>query len=243
VKFILLGNTNPESPFGPIPPKVPSTIEAIRKENPVFAIHLGDMVFGGSEWMGVKSSDVTRQFKNMFGLFSRERIILYPVIGELDRHDGSALLFSLHARRPEYYSFNYGNLHFVMLNTNDPKPGSVGDTQLRWLKDDLRENKNASSVFVFTHHPLRAPAKPRYGERVVVVENAGRILETLKEYPVKAIFSGHLRGYYDEQIEDIRFIIAGCGGYGKEYDHWKHNHYYLVNFSGGLLSVTEKKVN
>jgi hypothetical protein len=50
-----------------------------------------------------------------------------------------------------YYSFNYGNAHFISLNSEISHP-SFRDEMLSWLRQDLLENK-AEWTVAFWHHP------------------------------------------------------------------------------------------
>lgn len=67
---------------------------------------------------------------------------------------------------PDYYSFNYGNTHFVVLNTvlydgwneagdkNGSYTGGVYPKQLNWLKQDLALVPNNHQIVLMAHIPL-----------------------------------------------------------------------------------------
>lgn len=50
-----------------------------------------------------------------------------------------------------YYSFDYGNAHFICLNSSDVNRSPNGK-MMKWLRKDLRENKQMWTVAYF-HHP------------------------------------------------------------------------------------------
>ncbi|MCB0588698.1 MAG: metallophosphoesterase family protein, partial [Phaeodactylibacter sp.] len=50
-----------------------------------------------------------------------------------------------------YYSFDYGNIHFVVLNSDDVGR-NPGDPQLLWLEDDL-SNTSQDWIVAYWHHP------------------------------------------------------------------------------------------
>lgn len=53
-----------------------------------------------------------------------------------------------------YYSFDYNNAHFMVLNTNDAGPGgALGDAQLEWLKNDAAQS-NAQWKIVSLHKAM-----------------------------------------------------------------------------------------
>lgn len=58
-----------------------------------------------------------------------------------------------------YYSFDYNNAHFIVLNTNDYKnkdKKALGKAQLKWLENDVKQarEKGAKWVILSYHKPL-----------------------------------------------------------------------------------------
>ncbi len=241
LSFALISGTNPESPFSAIGPRIASAFEAIRVENPVFILHLGNMVFGGRDWMGIKESDVSRQYAEFITLAARARSILYTVKGSGDEYNGSAELYERYTGKRRYYSFNYGNIHFIVLDTSDPGPGIIGDAQLRWLDSDLDAYRHSPAIFVCTHHPLFLPRYARTSGPDDMCKMPERLHERLRQYPVKAVFSGRLAAYYSERKDNILYVTAGCGGFNKSDAYSRANQFYMVRFIGGALSIAEKK--
>lgn len=61
--------------------------------------------------------------------FALDENFLLPAAPDQDRETGV------------YYSFDYNNAHFMVLNTNDAGPGgALGDAQLEWLKNDAAQS-------------------------------------------------------------------------------------------------------
>ncbi len=54
-----------------------------------------------------------------------------------------------------YYSYDYNNVHFTVLNTNDMEDKKLGDKQIEWLKNDIR-NSDADWHIVVLHKALYA---------------------------------------------------------------------------------------
>ena len=243
ITFALMGSTAPESPFNAVSPWLEKAVLAINAENPVFIMHTGDIVFGGDSSMGIKEADVRRQFDEFAAGTARALPILYTMRGELDAHAGSPGLYVRSTGRPAWYSFNYGNLHFAVLDTNDPEPGMIGPAQLRWLEEDLKTAAGCPAVFVFTHHPVVLPQAAFYGATPETLRNAGALTAVLARYPVKAVFSGHLRSGFTEKKDGILYVTAGCGNYNEKLPFAPENQYYLVRYNGRDVTVTEKKIN
>ena len=59
---------------------------------------------------------------------------------------------------PEYYSFNYGGVHFIGLDTVQPDDsayyGGVDSLQLAWLTRDVAALPASIPIVVFCHIPL-----------------------------------------------------------------------------------------
>src|SRR5690349_11230933 len=59
---------------------------------------------------------------------------------------------------PDYYSFTYGGIHFIGLNTISPDDsayyGDVDSVQMEWLKRDLAHVPAAMPIVTFNHIPM-----------------------------------------------------------------------------------------
>ena len=68
-----------------------------------------------------------------------------------------------HFRGPDYYSFTFGGVHFVGLNTVDIDDkwyyGHVDSTQLAWLEKDLARIPASMPVVTFDHIPFFSAAE------------------------------------------------------------------------------------
>lgn len=114
-----------------------------------------------------------------------------------------------------YYSFDYGNAHFVVLNTGDSEvtPGGLTDTQLNWLKEDLENSKQTWKIIAM-HNPLYSPGK--YGSA------EGRNTEAL-------LLQGQLNGLFAES--DVDLVLTG-------HDHL-YSRTYPVSAAGDPITDTE----
>ena len=240
IRFSIFGNTFPETPYTEMGIRIEPTIIKINDDNPLFAVHIGDIVCGGGRWSGIKKNDIEKQYDNFYSISKNLRPILYNVIGEMDFFNQSADTFNFHTKRKDYYSFNYGNIHFIVLNTSDPSPGEIGKAQIEWLKKDLDQDKNREAIFIFTHHPLFFP-KREITDQSDVVKDSITLHKLFLKYPVKAVFSGHLPVYYKEEVDNIIYVIAGCGDYDKKYNYSRAHQYYIIDYSYGTINILAKR--
>ena len=155
-----------------------------------FVLHSGDFVNDGrkeDQW-GPQFFDLVRPIAL--------RAPIYPALGNHD-HDAPAYyrFFSVpdngSAKRPEaWYAFDYGNAHFVVLDTNPTSgPLTAGSEQLRWLERDLQAS-DAHWTFAMFHHPLYSSGRHKSSLE------ARRVLMPLFErYGVDMVFAGHDHTY------------------------------------------------
>ena len=118
-----------------------------------------------------------------------------------------------HYRGPDYYSFTYGGVHFVGLNTADVDDlwyyGHVDSTQAEWLSKDLAATPAEMPVVSFNHIPFftsvetvngymdspPAPTSITVGGKTSfrhAVANAGEIIGRLKARPYDLALGGHM---------------------------------------------------
>ncbi|HWA41376.1 MAG TPA: metallophosphoesterase, partial [Gemmatimonadales bacterium] len=72
-----------------------------------------------------------------------------------------------HYLGPEYYSFNYGGVHFIGLDTVQPDDsayyGGVDSLQLAWLTRDVATLSASTPIVIFAHIPLASGLEPMTG--------------------------------------------------------------------------------
>ncbi|HEY7232619.1 MAG TPA: metallophosphoesterase [Gemmatimonadaceae bacterium] len=126
---------------------------------------------------------------------------------------------------PDYYSFNYGGVHFVGLNTADITDlwyyGHVDSLQLAWLERDLALVPANVPVVTFDHIPffssfegLRgytddppAPTLITVNGRTVfrhTVSNAAEVLAVLRKHKHVLALGGHIHA-----VEKIEYEVEG----------------------------------
>lgn len=113
---------------------------------------------------------------------------------------------------PDYYSFNFGGIHFVALNSLDFDDmwyyGSIDSVQREWLKKDIANLAPATPVVTFQHVPFLSgglsldkytesgPGRTLEREKGVlnfrhVVSNAPEIIRILQKHPFPLALAGH----------------------------------------------------
>lgn len=240
LRFAVITNTHADSPYAELSPKLQLAIDSINRDNPVFLVHLGGIVCGGSEWMGITESDIKRQYKKAFEQFSGLSPILYSVIGESDLLNTSSGFYEKYTKHGTYYSFNYGDLHFIVLDSTETD-GFISPSQKNWLIEDLKKYRDSSSVFIFINSVLYFPEQ--YGSfKKYRCKDYKMLHKHFTESKVKAVFSGNLPFYFIYDYEGISYINTGSCGFNKSNFSKDCIQYYIINLERDNLKVSSRYI-
>jgi hypothetical protein len=121
-----------------------------------------------------------------------EAITATPLMSVVGNHEKNSELFYMQFALPggeEYYSFDYGNAHFVGLNSEI----LINGTQAEWLEDDLaRARVNPSIVWVFAYFHAPVFTASSHSGRDDIQDIWGPIMD---KYDVDLVFVGHNHCY------------------------------------------------
>jgi acid phosphatase type 7 len=88
------------------------------------------------------------------------------------------------------YSFNYGNSHFVVIDTEKPRQHSASEVQLDWLDYDLGSN-DKENTFVFFSEPA-FPTSAKTGESLDASPvDRDKLWKIIDAHNVTAVFNGN----------------------------------------------------
>jgi 3',5'-cyclic AMP phosphodiesterase CpdA len=237
VKFIIIGNTSPTSPFAGNAERLPDVLRSINHEDPVLVIHTGNIVQGGYEWMGITKKDVIRQYRNAIEQTKILTSVIHILAGEKDQLNGSLDLFKYYIGKRLYSSFNYGDSHFILLHIID-RDQRMSPDQMRWLREDLEHNKNSSAIFIFSHYPVLS-----FSQNMAQFDEGSKLHELFTRYPVKAVISGASKNFYEHERDNVRYIEAGCYGFNNNDRYWYYYQYYIGHYYGNGFSIHGVRVN
>ncbi len=157
-----------------------------------FTVNLGDFVNDctNEEW--------DSYFRNF--AFSNMNTTLIPVAGN---HEGNLQwfkfnnMFNIGAAENSatitgcYYSFDWGDAHFAVLNSNDMYPMSMA--QVNWLKNDMNAS-DAQWKIVLMHRALYSAGKNINKPDTLVMRNM--LLPVIDELGIDVVFAGHDHMYF-----------------------------------------------
>jgi len=188
-------------------------VTQILKLNPSMIIHSGDLVSSGDSYEQWKNE----YFDPMKGL--SENVTVFPSLGNHERNSPHYYEYmSLPDENGEsYYAFDYGNAHFIALNSNaNEESFDIDSEQTQWLIKNLKENADAEWKIVYFHHPLFRchPTRGIEPQRWVWQE-------LFEKYGVDIVVNGHdhyymrsyaIGNYKGEPGKGIYHLISGGGG-------------------------------
>jgi len=201
-RFVVYGDTrsNPSDHL--------SVVNAIIESNPEIVLHTGDIINDGrvyNQWGSEFFTPASNLIKNK------------TVFTSLGNHENNASWYYSFFSNPTesgneaWYSFEYGNSHFIALDTT--QDFSVGSNQYNWLVSDLNSSAATSStwIFVFFHHPPYTSGAHGTPEATGVnVRNW--LVPVFEFYGVDVVFNGHDHQYERSYKSGIYYLVAGGGG-------------------------------
>jgi hypothetical protein len=233
--FAVAGDNRSTDRGVPMPPTSREVFAEYALLRPAFSLWTGDTIYGSEESVGEASAEwdgfLAAAAKGMTPIFNA------PGNHEISERPELAALYERKAGRL-YGSFDYGNSHFVALDTEEVgrKPG-IGPEQQAWLEADLAANRGASNIFVFLHHPL---FPTRASEGFVDKANRDAIHRIFVTYGVRYVIQGHQHLFARSVHDGVTYIVTGGGGApnnpGPEAGGFEH--YLLFNVNGRDVALT-----
>jgi 3',5'-cyclic AMP phosphodiesterase CpdA len=236
VKFALIGNTSPDSPFTGFNETLPAILSGIENHKPQIIIHTGNALYGGSESDGIIESDIRRQLNIFFQMLKKLNTAAYTIPGDRDYYNNSPELYLEFSGKKSSYSFNYGSIHFICLSSAAAGESFIDEEQFRWLKKDLKEFRDSNAIFILTHHQLFPDEK-----KIKITEMNEKLHELFMKYNVKGVFSGSGMDYSEKLKDSILYINAGYTDKTKKKYNRNSNRFYLVNFYNNEFHIEPVK--
>ena len=167
---------------------------------PDLIIQTGDMVENGGD---------SAQWPVFFDIEKDllRQTAFFPALGNHERH--SQYFESIFHEGKPYYSFDWGNAHFTVLDSDvDGKQSAYWNEEVRWLEEDLRQHQQSDYRFVMAHHPPFTAVFTRQGSN----PHMTALTPMFEKYRVSAAFFGHDHNYQHYLKNGIHYVVTGGGG-------------------------------
>jgi acid phosphatase len=195
---------------------------------PDFMLHTGDLVYLAENNLDPVDAYAEKFFQQFESILRQAPI--YPVVGNHEHYwdvvfrdsyayyyafprfpSGSGVISGDPSTR-EWYAFAYGDIQFILLNTQSFFGYPGRPEQLAWLEDRLTDPAYAYSIVVLHVPPYTAGAHPNDGAAV-----RSDWVPLFEANNVPLVLSGHDHNYQRQDVSGITYIISG-GGSGVLYD-------------------------
>lgn len=177
----------------PANPDVLSTLQAsIDKLNampaaPSFVLHTGDLSH-------LAQADEFDTLDQALKSVKTQKIFYVPGEHDVLNDNGKGYLerYGKDTKGDGWYSYDFNGVHFIglvnVVNMQEGGLGNLGETQLKWLEDDLKGQSNSTPIVVFAHIPLWA-VYPQWGWGT---RDSERALALLKRFGSVSVLNGHI---------------------------------------------------
>lgn len=194
---------------------VPDVRKTVKGMENVFGVACGDIMY-----------DKLELFPEYEKAVSKMGVPFFQVLGNHDvevatHTDEESIATFMDHFGPTYYSFNRGEVHYVVLDDIFWFGGYVGylsKQQLDWLKQDLALVEKGKTVVVYVHIPANNTQHTRYGHESprnsVVITNRELLFDLLQPYK-SYVISGHTHesDYLTESGSELHVCGAVCGAW------------------------------
>jgi predicted phosphodiesterase len=216
----------------------------LERLEPDLILHTGDVVY--------PSGEERRYDRRFFAPYRQliKEVPIFPVLGnhDLERGNGAAYLANFHPSRNDpqgsgrYYSFDWGNTHFVALDSELYYGDHSGrpEEQKAVLERDLQETRQHWKI-AYLHRPIYSSSK--HGGDQEIREDLEPIIV---RRGVDLVFGGHDHAYERTvPIQGVTHMVSGGGGkrlYPAGRSEWtafskSAYHAVFVRIDGGYLSL------
>lgn len=196
-------------------------VDAIRKQDDIsLVLNTGDLVRHGT---------VLDDWKSFFRVAEPllSETFFVPCLGNHEDNADEYFDFFVLPGNEEHFSFNWGGVHFVALNTEAPDvPDGVDDSaemslwnseimwdyfarQRMWLDNDLRHHYGADFLVVFFHVPFY---DTKLSRREPQIEVRRAFEDILDKHKVELVINGHTHNYQHHRKGMTHYIVTGGGG-------------------------------
>lgn len=206
--------------------------------HPDFVINVGDTIQGG------KDATAPTEWQELRPLWQRYNH--YPLYFTPGNHDvfsdTSRALYEKETGRPSFYSFNYQDAHFTVLDNS--RTSDLSADQIEFLEKDLAAHKDRNPKFVFFH-------KPYWIALLKLGSGEFPLHQVAKKYGVQHIISGHGHQFVRMVRDGIAYMEVGSSGgtmqraleQGHGFKEGRFYHHVWGRVKGSKVELTIKELD
>jgi len=208
-------------------------ISEINKLDPDFVIFIGDMIDG----YDLKNVPIDSQWVKFEEIAASLKVPYLYVVGNHDVYNQESMNVWKRRIGKTYFSFNYKNSGFIILNTEEAgnwRQGGLGRAQVEFIKGAINSFPQKEHIFILMHRPMWLTAGQLKEEWKVIRQSLGTRPFT--------VIAGHLHALAEKQdIQGNRYIIVGPTGAKMRFSRNPalalFHHYTLFSVKNNSVSV------
>jgi 3',5'-cyclic AMP phosphodiesterase CpdA len=223
--FIAYGDTLSVTMPNGVSPILDDMIDIYLTHDPEFILQLGDLALLGGNWTQLM------EFNTSMTAVWDSGVPFYSAPGNHEKAIGGWVedpFFTNYTQYVHYediaaacgatelyYSFDYGDVHFIILNTEDSWADGVfqcSTEQMTWLQGDLANVENDTFLVAAFHRPaysVREARPDRWAEAETIRDEFHSLF---LQHDVDLVLTGHDHHYYRSLRDGIYYIVSGGGG-------------------------------
>jgi hypothetical protein len=202
-------------------------IDEVALLSPDFTINIGNLIDCSTD----DTIAVKRQWNDVDAQLNQLGCPFYYVPGDCDIRDSiSARIYEQKTGAGRYYSFDYGNSHFIIIDNSTTAWATLSQAntaQYIWLVQDLESHSDADHIFVFLNTPAYLNA--------VQTNTECPLMALFAQHCVQTVFSGALRSYMYLNSDNTEYIVVPSAGAATADNDFARGHFY------GYVYVTVDK--
>jgi 3',5'-cyclic AMP phosphodiesterase CpdA len=217
-EFVVGGDNRPPGHDDPMPRSLDEICKEIGWIRPDFVLWTGDEIEGYED----NPADAEAEYDSFLASAALCQTPIFSIPGNHEVPDPSLPAVYQAKMGALYGSFDYGNSHFIGLDSTPVVNGVVveadfDDAQWQWLTQDLAAHAGKSAnIFVFFHHYAFGPTNPddpKAGDTgLSSIAVRDRLHKLFVKYGVRAVFCGHDHLYWHGVRDGIDYFVAGNAG-------------------------------
>jgi len=216
--FVIGGDNRSTGHGHPMPPSLDVICQEIGYLHPNLVLWSGDAIEGYDD----TPAEANAEYDTFLRSAAKTGVPFFNAPGNHELGGNPAMIPIYEKRMGRLYgSFDYGNSHFIALNT-DPlsadgtkiDDATIDAAQMAWLEADLQANQSAKNRFVFMHHYVFGPVDtdPKLDTGFKTTELRDRLHALFLKYHVRAVLCGHNHRYWHTVKDGIDYYISGGAG-------------------------------
>jgi 3',5'-cyclic AMP phosphodiesterase CpdA len=214
---------------GPVPGVYERIWAEIGRSKPDFVINVGDTI------EGTRDDTAEAEWRALRRIWDKYGLVQYFTPGNHDIwSERSLAIYRRETGRPNFYSFDHQNAHFVVLDNS--RTFDIEDAQLRFLDDDLAKHRDRSPKFIFFHKPYWI-AFLKLGSGEFPLHRIAR------KHGVKHIVSGHAHQFMRMSRDGVLYLAVGSSGgtlKGEGFESGFFYHHVDASVKGEQVEMTVK---